>query len=43
MNMADRLGALGGTLAVTSGNGDGTVVTGTVPAAALRQRDSSVR
>jgi signal transduction histidine kinase len=40
-NMADRLGALGGTLSVSS-NGAGTTVTGTVPVAE-RQRDSSVR
>jgi signal transduction histidine kinase len=35
-NMADRLGALGGSLEVTSRPGCGTTVTGTVPAAALR-------
>jgi signal transduction histidine kinase len=40
-NMADRLGALGGTLAVSS-NGTGTTVTGTVPITGS-QRDSSVR
>jgi signal transduction histidine kinase len=40
-NMADRLGALGGTLSVSS-NGTGTTLTGTVPITE-RQRDSSVR
>ena len=39
--MADRLGALGGTLSVSS-NGTGTTLIGTVPIAG-RQRDSSVR
>ena len=40
-NMADRLGALGGTLQITSDR-HGTTVTGTVPATPV-QRDSSVR
>ena len=40
-NMADRLGALGGTLSVSS-NGTGTTIVGTVPIAD-RQRDNSVR
>jgi signal transduction histidine kinase len=35
-NMADRLGALGGSLEVTAKPGCGTTVTGTVPVAALR-------
>jgi signal transduction histidine kinase len=34
-NMADRLGALGGSLEVTAKPGCGTMVTGTVPAVAL--------
>jgi signal transduction histidine kinase len=42
-NMADRLGALGGSLDVTSSRGLGTTVTGTVPAASLRQADDRVR
>jgi signal transduction histidine kinase len=33
-NMADRIGALGGTLTVTSSPGDGTTVTATIPARA---------
>ena len=33
VNMADRLGAIGGTLAVRSAPGEGTTVSGTVPAA----------
>jgi signal transduction histidine kinase len=41
-NMADRLGALGGTLTVRA-NGTGTTVTGTVPTTPPPQRDSSVR
>ena len=42
-NMADRLGALGGLLDVTSAPGRGTTVTGTVPAASLGQADRPVR
>jgi len=41
-NMADRLGALGGTLDVTS-DASGTTIAGTVPTTPPRQRDSSVR
>ena len=35
VNMQDRLGALGGTLAVTSAPGEGTTVRGTIPASPL--------
>jgi signal transduction histidine kinase len=42
-NMADRLGALGGSLDVSSAPGRGTTVTGTVPEGSLRQVDSPVR
>jgi signal transduction histidine kinase len=42
-NMADRLGALGGSLDVASSLGGGTTVTGTVPAGSLGQTESPVR
>jgi len=35
VNMADRLGAFGGTVEVISAPGEGTTITGTIPLAAI--------
>jgi signal transduction histidine kinase len=43
VNMADRLGAIGGSVAVWSAPGEGTRITGRVPGAATLQGDGTVR
>jgi signal transduction histidine kinase len=43
VNMADRLGAIGGSVAVWSAPGEGTRITGRVPGAATLQGDGTAR